>query len=114
MRVLVVGAGHVGTKVLRQLQKNPNLTVITADPHDKPYAVQRGVISAVDVQEALTPFTLEYILEKTKPDLVLLTRATEDMGLGKAPGMDILVNSLRKELAAISQVPMIEVARTGH
>ena len=113
MRVLVVGAGRVGTKVIRQLQKNSNLKVLTADPHDKPYAVQQGVITAVDIQEALTPFTLSYILEKTTPDLVLLTRSTEDLGLGKAPGMDVLVNSLRKELAALSHVPMIEVARMG-
>ena len=55
MRILVVGAGRVGARVLRQLQKNPKLTVITADPHETPYAVQEGIIEKVDIRESLTP-----------------------------------------------------------
>jgi hypothetical protein len=38
---------------------------------------------------------------------------TEDMGLGAPPGMDILAEALREELAALSRVPIIEVARGG-
>lgn len=113
MRVLVVGAGRTGAQVLRQLHKNPNLTVLTADPLEKPYAVQEGVIKAIDVREALTPLTLDYVLAQTQPDLILLTTATEDMGLGTAPGIDILAGALRQELAALAGVPVIEVARTG-
>jgi len=37
----------------------------------------------------LTPLTLEYVLEQAQPDLVLLTTATEDIGLGRASDMDI-------------------------
>lgn len=37
--------------------------------------------------------------------------ATEDLGLGKAPGGDILADALRDELAAIARVPVIEVER---
>jgi hypothetical protein len=113
MRVLVIGAGRTGAQVLRQLQKNPDLTVLTVDPGEEPYAVQQGIISAVDIREALTPLTLEYVLERAQPDLVLLTTTTEDLGLGKAPGMDILADALREELAAIAEVPVIAVARTG-
>lgn len=112
MRILVVGAGRVGTQVLKQLQKNPALVVLTCDPMEEPLAVQTGVIAEVDIQETLTPLTLEYVLKKSRPDLILLTSVTEDFGLGKAPGIDVLVDSLKRELASISEVPLIEVART--
>jgi len=98
--------------VLRQLQKNPNLTVITVDPREEPYAVREGVIPDVDMREPLTPFNLDHILAQVQPDLVLLTRSTEDLGLGAAPGMDLLSSALSEELTVISEVPMIEVART--
>jgi hypothetical protein len=112
MRVLVIGAGRVGARALRQLQKNPNLTVITADPRDEPYAVQEGIIPDVDMREPLTPLNLDHILAQVQPDLVLLTRSTEDLGLGAAPGMDLLSGALGGELTVISDVPMIEVSRS--
>ena len=111
MRILVVGAGQAGAHVLRQLQKNPSLTIITCSPHQEPYAVQKGVIPKVDIQEALTPLTLAYVLAKAEPDLILLTSASEDFGLGTAAGVDVMVDSLKRELASMSRVPLIEVAR---
>jgi hypothetical protein len=50
-------------------------------------------------------------LEQARPDLVLLAMSTEDMGLGKAPGMEILADALKEELSALSRVPVVEVAR---
>ncbi len=111
MRILVVGAGKVGAQVLRQLQKNPSLIIITCSPHQEPFAVQKGVIPEIDIQETLTPLTLAYVLDKTRPDLILLTSSSEDFGLGTAPGVDVMVDSLKRELASISNVPLIEVAR---
>jgi len=111
MRILVVGAGRVGAQVLRQLQKNPELIVLTTDPNRTPFAVENGIIPNVDLTEALTPLTLNFVLEKTRPDLILLTTSSEDMGLGTAPGVDILADALKRELASISTVPLIEVAR---
>jgi hypothetical protein len=113
MRILVVGAGRVGARVLRQLQKNPKLTFVTVDPNETPYVVQEGIIDKVDIRESLTPLTLDYVLAQSQPDLVLLTRTSEDLGLGMAPGTDILAEALREELAAISDVPVIEVARSS-
>ena len=113
MRILVVGAGRTGTRVLRQLQKNGNLTLITLDPVDRPYAVKQGIIAAVDIQEALTPLTLDYVVAQAQPDLILLTADTEDLGLGMVPGMNMLAEALRDELAAIAEVPVIEVSRSG-
>jgi hypothetical protein len=85
--------------------------VLTIDPREQPYAVQQKVISAVDFHEALTPQAIEYIVDETQPDLVLVTTSTEDMELGKAPGVDLLVEALRQEIAAIANVPVISVAR---
>ena len=112
MRVLVIGAGRVGARVLRQLQKNPDLTLITVDPRDEPYAVQEGIIPDVDMREPLTPLNLDQIVARVQPDLVLLTRSTEDLGLGAAPGMDLLSSALGGELTVIADVPMIEVSRS--
>ena len=112
MRILVVGAGRIGARVIEQLQKNPKLTVLTLDPRDNPYALEQGIIAAVDFRESLTPLNLKYVLEQAQPDLILLARATEDLGLGHVAGMDVLAESLSHELAAICDVPMIKVART--
>ena len=112
MRILVIGAGHTGARVLRQLQKNPALTVLVADAQERPYAVEQGLIEAVDYRETFTPFTLDSLLAKAQPDLVLLTRAPRDLGLGTAPGMGLFADSLREELASMSKAPMIEVAQT--
>jgi dTDP-4-dehydrorhamnose reductase len=111
MKILVIGAGRTGAKVLRQLKKNPAIEVMTADPRREHFAVEEGIIERVDIHEALTPLTLETVLEQANPDLVLLAMATEDLGLGKAPGMEILADSLKEELSSLSRVPVIEVAR---
>ncbi len=113
MRVLVVGAGRIGAKVIRQLQKNPAIELVVADPRSKLFAVDEGIIEKVDIQEVITPLTLEKILEAARPDLVLITLQAEDMGLGKTPGVDILAETLHQEIAALSPVPVIEVARTS-
>jgi dihydrodipicolinate reductase len=113
MRVLVIGAGRTGARVIKQLQKNPKIEIITADPRSDSFAVQQGIIQSVDILEGFTPLTEDYVLEQAKPDLVLLAMSTEDLGLGEAPGIDILVDALRQELASTSEVPMIEIARYG-
>lgn len=113
MRILIIGAGRTGAKVLRQLQKNPELTVIVVDPHERPYAVEQGIISSVDYRESLTPLTLDYLLQKSRPDLVLLTRSPADLGVGSALGLDMLADSLQEELVTLSDVPMIVVSQAS-
>ncbi len=83
------------------------------DAQEKPYAVEKGIINQIDIAEALTPLNLDHIIAQTQPDLILLTQATEDLGLGDAPGMGLMADALRDELVSISEVPMIEVARTA-
>lgn len=114
MRILVIGAGRTGARVIKQLRKNPGIVIIIADPRKELFAVEQGIIDSVDIREALTPLTLEHVLKKSEPDLVILAMPTEDLGLGTAPGVDILAEALREELASLSRVPVIEVARIGH
>jgi hypothetical protein len=85
--------------------------VVTLDPREKPYALREGLIDEIDVREPLTPLTVEAILARVRPDLVLLASASEDMGLGEAGGIDVLARTLRDEVKAIAEVPVIEVAR---
>lgn len=113
MRVLVIGAGRTGAKVIAQLKKNPDIEIVTADPREHLFAVEEGVIDHVDIRESLTPLNLEEVLRKTRPGLVLLAMPPEDMGLGKTAGVDILAEALREEIAALADVPIIEVSRTA-
>jgi cation diffusion facilitator CzcD-associated flavoprotein CzcO len=112
MTILVVGAGNTGVQVLRQLLKNPRLKILTLDPRDNPAAIQQGLLENVDFKEALTPLTLDAVLKAARPDLILLTSTAQDMGLGETVGIDMLSDALRDELATISDVPVIEVARS--
>jgi ketopantoate reductase len=113
MRILVVGAGVTGAEVLRQLSKNPRLTILTLDPRVEPHAVKQGLVAAVDFKEALTPLTLDHVLAQAKPDLILLATSSADLGLGTTAGVDILASAMRYELTRISDVPVVEVAHAA-
>jgi nucleoside-diphosphate-sugar epimerase len=113
MRVLIVGAGRVGARVLRQLRKNPDLTLVTVDPREEPFAVKEGVIPFVDYDAELTPMELEPVIEAVRPDLVLVTTSSEDVGRSGIPGLEILVEALRGELEATAKVPIIAVDRSS-
>lgn len=111
--ILVVGAGKTGAEALRQLLKNPSLKIVTLDPRDEPYAVSQGILQNVDFKEAFTPLTLNAIVAEARPDLILLTSTAQDLGLGESAGVDMFSDALRDELATISDVPVIEVARSS-
>jgi nucleoside-diphosphate-sugar epimerase len=113
MRVLVVGAGMVGARVLRQLKKNPRIEVVTVDPRDRPYAVEQGIIEDVDYHAELNTVELKETLNKVRPDLVLVTTSKEDMTRTGVSGLEVLVTALRNELEATAEVPIIAVARIG-
>lgn len=110
--ILLVGVGQTGAQVLRQLLKNPHLKVLTLDPRENPEAVKLGIIEAVDFAEPFTPLTIDHIVHNAHPDLILLSSHAEELGLGVSPGIGMLADALRDELATIADVPVIEVART--
>lgn len=112
MRILVVGAGYVGSKVLLQLKKNPSLNVITVDPRENPPAVEEGVIESVDYHNELKSGDISEVIKMEKPDLVLVTTSPEDIARTGVPGLDLLVEALREELESFTNVPIIAVSRT--
>ncbi len=109
MKVLVCGAGENGANVILQLRKNKYIEIVTLDARENPFALAEGIIEKIDVEETLTPLTLEYVIDKVRPDLILLTTELEDMGFENVSGMDMLSSSLRQELTSISPVPLIQV-----
>jgi hypothetical protein len=113
MRILIVGAGKVGAKVILQLKKNPSIKFYTVDPRDQPHALKQGVIESVDFHEDLNPSAIGHVLTQVRPDIVLVTTSAEDVARTGIPGLEILVESLRSELESTANVPIIAVARTG-
>jgi hypothetical protein len=111
MRILVYGCGRTGSAVLRQLQKNDAIELITADPREEPAALESGLIESVDITESLTPMNFENIVDQWTPDMVLLASTSSDLALGNSPGIDMMMDSLWTELATISKVPVILVDR---
>ena len=113
MRVLVVGAGMVGARVLKQLRKNSKIEVVTIDPRDAPYAVEQGIIGGVDYRLDLNTAEVMDTINQVRPDLVLVTTSKEDIARTGVSGLEVLVTGLRNELEATAEVPIIAVARIG-
>lgn len=111
MRVLVVGAGRVASKVLLQLKKNPAIKVITVDPRKRPPAVEEGIIEDVNYHSELKLGELSKLIQIEAPDLVLVTTSAEDISRIGVSGLEILVESLRNELEASANAPIIAVSR---
>jgi hypothetical protein len=111
MMVLLVGAGRVGAKTIRQLNKNPKTRIITVDPRETPFALKEGLIDSVDYLLQLNPNEIISVIKKVKPDLVLVTTSKEDIGRTGIPGLEVLVESLKNELESTAEVPIIAVAR---
>lgn len=113
MKILVVGAGIIGAKVIKQLRKNPEIEMIIVDSRDTPFSIEEGLIDSIDFRVELRPVELEPIIRKIKPDIVLITTSAQDIGRSSIPGLDILVEALSNELEATSKVPIIAVSRSG-
>jgi hypothetical protein len=107
---LVVGAGKVGAKVLRQLKKNLKLEVKTVDSRKTPFAVEEGIIDSVDYLTELTHIELKPLIERIAPDIVLVTTSREDIR-NNVPGLEILMDSLVQELEFTADVPIVAVNR---
>lgn len=112
MRVLVVGAGRVGVRVVAQLRKNTRVEIVTLDPRDSPPAVREGVIERVDYKTPLDIVEIVKVIVEVAPDLVLLTTSAADMGTTGSSGLDIFLDALNQELEASVRVPVIAVARS--
>ncbi len=72
MRIWLIGADQAGSEALRQLKKNPAVTVVVSDAADRPKAVSDGVIARVDMVENVTPVNINQLARRVRPDLILI------------------------------------------
>jgi len=109
MKVLVIGAGRLGTQVISQLKKNKDITVIVADAHETPEAVKKGVIEKTDLIAHITPLNIFDIIKQVNPDLVLLARTVDDWEQGDTPMGTEFVMGMERELTTI-HVPVLPIS----
>jgi hypothetical protein len=112
LKILVVGAGVIGAKVIKQLRRNPSIEIRVVDSREVPFSVEEGIIEKVDYQVELRPVELEQVIMEVKPDIVLVTTSPQDISKSSIPGLEILVEALRIELESASKVPIIAVSRS--
>jgi predicted dinucleotide-utilizing enzyme len=112
LKVLVVGAGKIGARVIKQLRKKPKIKIITVDPRENPQAIEEGIIERVDYSIDLIPGEIMNLLQEVNPDLVLVTTSKDDISNTGAQGLELLVESLNNELEASSNYPIISVSRS--
>jgi len=108
MRVLVIGAGRLGSMVIRQLRKNPRLEILVADPHKNPCAVADGTLCDAHIRVHVTPLNFKEVVDQVKPDLVVLARTTEDWEQSDVPMGAEYVIGMERELTK-GDVPVLPV-----
>ena len=107
MRVWLIGAGNIGTVALRQLQKNGAVEIFVSDPSDRPEAVLSGLIERVDLVENVTPFNVNEIARRVRPDLILLSPGIGEQGFGAVEGSKALSEALNYELIIACEYPCL-------
>jgi dTDP-4-dehydrorhamnose reductase len=98
LRVLVIGGEKLGTQVIRQLKKTPEIEVVVADRRERPAAVECGAIEKVDVVAHVTSMNFEEVLERTRPDFVILARTVQDWDKAETPMGPEYVAGMEREL----------------
>lgn len=107
MRIWLIGAETTGAATLRQLQKNPEITVVVSDPSPHPLAVREGLISKVDFQETVNSVNINQLARRIRPDLILLSPPEGGSGLGALEGGQALAQALNYEIGTHSEYPVI-------
>jgi hypothetical protein len=107
MRIWLIGAETTGAATLRQLQKNPEITVVVSDPSPRPLAVREGLISKVDFQETVNSVNINQLARRIRPDLILLSPPEGGSGLGALEGGQALAQALNYEIGTHSEYPVI-------
>ena len=98
MRVLVIGAEKLGTQVIRQLNKIPEIEMVVAERRERPVAVECGVIDKVDVVAHVTSLNFSEVLERVNPDFVILARTVQDWEKTETPMGSEYVEGMEREL----------------
>ena len=98
MRVLVIGAEKLGTQVIGQLKKIPEIELVVAERRERPVAVECGVIDKVDVVAHVTSLNFSEVLERVNPDFVILARTVQDWEKTETPMGSEYVEGMEREL----------------
>lgn len=114
MRIWLIGAGNIGSVALEQLQKNPTLEVFVSDPSERPEAVRNGLIERVDLVANVTPFNVNEIARRVRPDLVLLSPGIGEQGFGAIEGSKALSDALNYETIVASELPCLILSLSNH
>jgi hypothetical protein len=109
MKTLVVGAGALGIRVIKQLRKNKEFDIIVADYREDCQAVREGVIEKVDILEHLTPLNIGLCCEEVEPDIVFLCREARDWGHHDTVMATQFISGMEKELSGY-HIPVIPVS----
>ena len=109
VKALVVGAGDLGIRVIKQLRKNPGISFVVADYRDNPSAVQKGVIDKVDILEHITPMNIIDIVEACECDIIFLARKAKDWGHGNTIMATQFIAGLERQLSKF-HIPVIPVS----
>jgi hypothetical protein len=109
MRALVVGAGSLGIRVIKQLRKNGKIEILVADYREDCQAIREGVIDKVDIMEHLTPLNIIGCCEEVEPDIIFLCREARDWGHHDTVMATQFISGMEKQLAGL-QIPVIPVS----
>ena len=107
MRVWLIGAGHIGSVALRQLQKNPAVEIFVSDPSVEPEAVRDGLIERVDLVANISPVNVNEIARRVRPDMILLSPGIGEQGFGAIEGSKALSDALNYETIVASEYPCL-------
>jgi hypothetical protein len=107
MRIWLIGADKIGSEALRQLQKNPAITVIVSDASDRPKAVSDRVIAKVDMVENVTPGNINQLSRRVRPDLILIDAGAASRAMRGVSGGQFFAEALQSEIATMSEIPCL-------
>jgi FlaA1/EpsC-like NDP-sugar epimerase len=107
MRIWLIGADQAGSEALRQLRKNPAVTVVVSDAGDNPKAVGDGVIAKVDMVEKVTPVNINQLARRIRPDLILIDADAANRAMRGVSGGQFFAQALQSEIAAVSEFPCL-------
>lgn len=113
MRIWVIGAGRMGSSVLRQLQKNRALEIVVSDTQANPKAVQDGVLEQVDFVERVTPLNINEVAKRIHPDLILIATGSGMHSYANLSGGVAMADALNYEIATASTYPCLVISRSN-
>ncbi|MBN1682966.1 hypothetical protein JW865_05385 [Candidatus Bathyarchaeota archaeon] len=111
MRIAVLGAGRIGLRIIKQLEKNSKISIFVVDPRENPPALKDGIISDYYRVNFNLADLVKFLVD-LKPDLVLVTTSPEDIGSESVSGLDLFVEALSVELESTLRIPVIGVLRS--